>query len=114
MRARPWPWMFDNRRLRDATATQNDGRGDIQRAAEDLAERIPPALAPLARIAYNYRWSWLPGGPEVFRAVDAERFDLCGRNPVRLLQESPARVLRRAADDDGLVAHAQAVEAQIA
>jgi len=100
--------------LRDATATRHDGREDIRRAAGDLAERIPPALAPLARIAYNYRWSWLPGGPELFRAVDAERFDQCWRNPVRLLQESPARVLRRAADDGGLVAHAQAVEAKIA
>jgi starch phosphorylase len=97
-----------------ATATQHDGRGDIEGAAGDLAERIPPALKPLARLAYNYRWSWLSGGPELFRAVDAERFDLCGRNPVRLLQESPARVLRRAAEDSALVARAHALEAEMA
>ena len=54
-------------------------------------------LAPLARIAFNYRWSWLPGGPELFQAVDAERFALCHQNPVRLLQEAPSRTLRRAA-----------------
>ncbi|HEU0315787.1 MAG TPA: alpha-glucan family phosphorylase, partial [Solirubrobacteraceae bacterium] len=98
----------------DHATTQYDGQIDILAAAEDLAERIPDALAPLARIAYNYRWAWLPGGPELFRAVDSERFDLCMRNPVRLLQESPARVLKRAADDRDLVARAQALEAEIA
>ncbi|HEY1568867.1 MAG TPA: alpha-glucan family phosphorylase, partial [Solirubrobacteraceae bacterium] len=98
----------------DNATTQYDGQIDILAAAEDLAERIPEALAPLARVAYNYRWSWLPGGPELFRSVDSERFDLCMGNPVRLLQESPARVLKRAAHDRDLVARAQAVEAEIA
>ena len=56
----------------------------------------PTPLAPLARIAYNYRWSWLPGGHELFRAVDAERFALTAQNPVRLLQEaSGARAAAR-------------------
>ncbi len=99
--------------MEHAIATHYDGRGDIECAAGDLAERIPPALAPLARLAFNYRWSWLPGGPELFRAIDAERFDLCLQNPVRLLQESPARVLRRAAEDEALVAQAQALEARV-
>jgi glycogen phosphorylase len=90
-----------------------DGREDIRRAAEELAERIPSRLAPLARLAYNYRWSWLPGGPELFAAIDHERFELCLQNPVRLLQEASTRALRRAADDDTLVAHATALEAQV-
>lgn len=91
----------------------NDGREDIRRAAEDLAERLPEALAPLARIAYNYRWSWLPGGPDVFQAVDAERFVLTNQNPVRLLQEASAAALRRAAADDALLGRIAAVEGQI-
>ena len=71
--------------------TMNDGREDVRRAAEELAERLPDALAPLARLAYNYRWSWLPGGPELFQAIDAERFALTNQNPVRLLQEASTR-----------------------
>lgn len=39
-----------------------DGSRDIERAANDLAARLPEQLTPLARIAYNYRWSWTPGG----------------------------------------------------
>ncbi|HEX4012158.1 MAG TPA: alpha-glucan family phosphorylase [Solirubrobacteraceae bacterium] len=96
-----------------ATATQHDGRGDTQCAAGDLAERLPAALAPLARLAFNYRWSWLPGAPELFRSIDEERFELCLQNPVRLLQEAPARVLRRIAEDEELVARAQALEAAV-
>ena len=51
---------------------------------------IPPPepLAPLAEIAYNYRWSWTPGGPELFASVDPKRWEACAANPVRLLQET--------------------------
>ncbi len=91
----------------------NDGREDIRRAAAELGERLPEALAPLARLAYNYRWSWLPGGPEVFEAVDPERFALTNQNPVRLLQEAPAAALRRAAADETLLERIAAVEAKV-
>lgn len=106
--------MTDNRAAVDhATATHHDGRGDLQCAAGDLAERLPSALARLARLAFNYRWSWTPGGHELFAAVDPERFELCQRNPVRLLQESPARILRRAAADADLLARADALERRV-
>ncbi len=99
--------------MNDVIATLNDGLEDIRRAAEELAERLPPALAPLARLAFNYRWSWLPGGPELFRSVDPERFELCCENPVRLLQEAPGRVLRRAAADPALLAQADRLESLV-
>jgi starch phosphorylase len=99
--------------LPPATAIRYDGHEDIGRAAADLAERLPEPLAPLARLAFNYRWSWLPGGPELFAAVDAERFALVAQNPVRLLQESSALVLRRAAEDETLVARARELEERV-
>jgi starch phosphorylase len=91
----------------------DQGRGDVARAAEELAERLPSALAPLARLAYNYRWSWLPGGPDLFRAVDAERFDACQQNPVRMLQEASMGVLARAAADRELVERATDMHARV-
>src|ERR1700674_663741 len=91
--------------------TVTDGRLDLRRAAEDLARRLPDALAPLARLAFNYRWSWLPGGPELFRAVDAERFEAACENPVRLLQEISARRMAEVAADGQLVARAAELEA---
>jgi glycogen phosphorylase len=96
--------------LERSATTHNDGLGDVQRAAEDLAGRLPPALAPFARLAFNYRWSWLPGGPELFASVDAQRFELCNHNPVRLLQEAPTAVLWHAAEDQQLLRRAAALE----
>jgi starch phosphorylase len=99
--------------VHDGTATRYDGSEDIARAVDDLARRLPDALAPLARLAYNYRWSWLPAGPELFHAIDPDRFALTGYNPVRLLQEASGGALRAAAADAGIVAQAASLEAQL-
>ena len=86
------------------------GDQDIDRAAMLLASRIPAPLGLLARVAYNYRWSWLPGGPELFRSVDPHRWELCGEDPVRLLEEASAEALARAAGDDDFLARAASLE----
>ncbi len=87
-------------------------RGDeeLGRSAADLAGRLPDALAPLARIAYNYRWRWYPGGKDVFRSIDEGRWELCGENPVRLLQETSGEALARAAGDQALLARVASLE----
>jgi glycogen phosphorylase len=90
------------------------GRRDLERAADALASRLPEPLGVFARLAYNYRWSWTPDGPDVFRAIDPERWDRCAENPVRLLEEASARRLRAAAADDALLARAAALEQEIA
>ncbi len=94
----------------ETEGTTRAGGADLDRAVGELADRLPAPLAPLARLAYNYRWSWLPGGPELFAAIDRERFELCGQNPVRLLLEASAPVLRRAADDAELVTRGRELE----
>jgi glycogen phosphorylase len=86
------------------------GDDELSRRADDLAARLPDALAPLARIAYNYRWAWYPRGKEVFRAIDPHRWDLSGENPVRLLQEASSEALARAAGDADVIARAGELE----
>jgi glycogen phosphorylase len=86
------------------------GDEELARRAVDLAARLPDALAPLARIAYNYRWCWYPGGKDVFRSIDAGRWELCGENPVRLLQEASAEALDRAVGDPDLLARVASLE----
>lgn len=86
---------------------------ELTRAADALASRLPDELGVLARLAYNYRWSWTPGGAELFSGIDAERWRLCGANPVRLLQEAPTDALQRAAGDAELLAAAAAIEARV-
>ena len=89
------------------------GHHDLQRAADALAARIPGPLAPLARLAYNYRWSWTPGGPELFSGIDPARWERCGENPVRLLGEVGRETLERAAADAGLLQRAATVESAV-
>jgi glycogen phosphorylase len=76
-----------------------DGTSDMARAARELAEHMPSEFAGLARLAYNYWWSWSRDGEDVFRAIDAVRWEDCGANPVRLLQEvAPHRLIQLAAN----------------
>ena len=90
------------------------GAEDLRRAADDLAARLPSNLAPFARLAFDYRWAWTLGGHSLFAAVDAHRWETCGRNPVRLLQEAPTDSLERAATDRALVSRAYSLEECIA
>ncbi len=90
----------------------NAGSSDLAAAAAALATRLPEPLRPLARIAYNYRWSWTPGGPELFAALDERRWTLCGTNPVRLLQEIRPDKLERAAADGDLLDAARRARGQ--
>jgi glycogen phosphorylase len=90
------------------------GAADVEAAAAALAFRLPDPLEPLAQLAYNYRWSWAQGGPELFADVDATRWGLTHANPVRLLQEVPPRVLERLAGDQGFVGRMKDVHATVA
>ncbi len=98
----------------NATTTFLDGRESTSGAVAELAQRLPRELAPLARLAYNYRWSWTPGGHELFRAIAPERFELACQNPVRLLQEASLPALRRAAGDPEFLARAASLDAAVA
>ncbi|MGK2948523.1 MAG: alpha-glucan family phosphorylase [Acidimicrobiales bacterium] len=82
------------------------GDADIEAAVVALADRVPAALAPLAQVAYDLRWSWVPDGPATFSAVDPDRWERVHHNPVRLLSEAPAAMLAAAAADGDLVRRA--------
>src|SRR5436305_14454758 len=95
--------------LRDVLA----GRRDLERAADALATRLPEPLGVFARIAYNYRWAWDPEGPELFAALDPERWEKVAENPVKQLQEASVEGLAAAAQDEGLLARAAALDERI-
>jgi starch phosphorylase len=79
-----------------------------------LEARLPTELRPLARLAFNYWWSWQSGGPDLFRALDPARWEACDENPVRLLEGITAASLQRAARDAALVARITAMESALA
>ena len=92
-----------------AAVIGKDGAEDVARATADLAARLPEPLEPLAHVAYNYAWSWMPHGEDVFQSIDPDRWDWCNHNPVRLLHETSSASLQRAAADGGLIQKAEAL-----
>jgi starch phosphorylase len=90
------------------------GAADLERAAGELGSRLPAPLRPLAELAYNYRWSWTKGGPELFAAIDPTRWALTHMNPVRLLQEVPRARLDRVAGDESFIAGLHDLHAAVA
>jgi starch phosphorylase len=79
------------------------GEGDVERAVAELTSRLPEPLHPLARLAYNYWWSWARGGRDVFAAIDERRFAATNDNPIRFLRDLTSSRLEQAANDSQLV-----------
>jgi len=90
------------------------GDRDLEAAAASLARRLPDALAPLAAVAYDLRWTWAPDGPGVFAAIDPHRWERFDGHAVRLLTETPEADLERAAADGELVERAAALAELVA
>jgi len=91
-----------------------DGSDDIERAVHELARRVPARLADLARLAYNYRWCWSPEATALFTSLDPHRWQACGENPIRLLQEVSPATLDHAAQDPATVSRLQTVADELA
>jgi starch phosphorylase len=89
------------------------GVKDIRRAAQALAREVTARLAPLARVAYNFHWTWHPDGERVFRAIDSYRWRLCRQNPVRFLKEASQESLERVASDLLVVRRAEALRSSL-
>ena len=63
------------------------GAREADERAAHLALRLPAELAPLARVAFDYRWAWDPDGPALFRSLDPHAWELNAQNPVRQLAD---------------------------
>jgi starch phosphorylase len=93
------------------------GSEDRARRVAVLSDRLVEGLKPLAQVAYNYRWSWHPDGPAVFRDINAFRWERSGQNPVRFLNDLWPATQAAAERDTALVDRirvlADAVEADL-
>lgn len=57
--------------------------------SDTLEDRLPPELRPLARVAWNYAWSWVPDGRLLFRDLDPQLWREVEQNPLALLRRAP-------------------------
>lgn len=75
---------------------------------------LPRELAPLHDLALNLRWSWHPPTQDVFAAVDPERWDAVGHDPVRLLGAVDRDRFAELAADTGFRERLDAAQADLA
>jgi glycogen phosphorylase len=52
-----------------------------------IEPKLPEGLAPLMELAQNLWWSWNHDAIEIFKHIDAEKFEALNYNPVALLDE---------------------------
>lgn len=90
------------------------GDHDLHRAIVDLEACLPAPLRPLARISYDFRWTWTLDGAAMFESIDPGRWARAGHNPRRLLTETHPSILKRAAADADFVAWVARVAAELA
>jgi starch phosphorylase len=95
----------------------NDGWRDVERAVAELAERLPEPLVPLARLVFNYRWSWLADGAALFRDIEVDYWRRSGCNPRYMIEAVAPRRFQELARDAAYVerlrAAAEHVEADL-
>ncbi|MGC8793361.1 MAG: alpha-glucan family phosphorylase, partial [Bryobacteraceae bacterium] len=60
---------------------------------------LPPPLARMSELAYNFVWTWEPTIRQLFRRLDAELWRQTGHNPVAMLGRVPQATLERLAAD---------------
>jgi starch phosphorylase len=76
-----------------------DIKTDLRTGASLTGRELPPTLAPLRELSWNYWWSWAPDGAEVFRDLDPNLWQQCEQNPRLLLtQISDLRLAQVATD----------------
>ncbi|MDP2000071.1 MAG: alpha-glucan family phosphorylase [Rhodoferax sp.] len=90
------------------------GDHDMERAVKELAQVLPEPLRALARIAYDYRWSWSKDGAAMFEAIDPPRWARTGHNPRRLLTETHPTLLASAAANSDFVGWVSRIAAELA
>ncbi len=69
---------------------------------------LPEALAALAELAGNLRWSWHPETQDLFAEVDAALWE-AGHDPVRVIGGVPRERLTELAEDEGFLSRLKVV-----
>ncbi|MCL6635569.1 MAG: alpha-glucan family phosphorylase, partial [Peptococcaceae bacterium] len=62
--------------------------------------KLPEAIGRLRELAYDFWFSWKPGGVEVFRAINPELWRQVNHNPVKFLMSVHEEDLEAAAQDE--------------
>ncbi len=74
-----------------------------------VVPQLPDSLEPLRELAGNLRFSWDPATVDLFRMLDRDLWETCGKNPVLFLGRISQKRLEDCAHDDAIHANLQRV-----
>ena len=66
--------------------------------AFEVVSDLPSALAPLEKLARNFRWTWHHETRDLFQSMDKGLWEASEQNPVQLLSALPQERLQKLAD----------------
>ena len=89
------------------------GAADLESRITVLADKLTSGLKPLARVAYNFSWSWDPDGTAVFRDINPHRWMLSGENPIHFLNDLWPATQTAAERNPELLGRVQALAARV-
>ena len=72
---------------------------ETPRESPPLSAKIPPRIARLEELAYNYWWSWHRQARDLFKMLDYPLWRSTGHNPVKMLLEVATERLKELASD---------------
>ena len=64
-----------------------------------ISRKLPPRLARLEELAYNFWWAWHRPARDLFKQLDRTLWTTTRHNPVRILKETPQERLDQLAKD---------------
>ena len=84
----------------------------IMKGINDKFPHLPERIAGLRKLTYNLWWSWHPEGRELFKLLHRQGWHLSGHNPVKMLNQMDAHMLKVASNDTHFLRHYDSVMAR--
>ncbi|WP_214065966.1 alpha-glucan family phosphorylase [Methanothrix sp.] len=84
----------------------------IMRGIRDKFPHLPERIAGLRELAYNLWWSWHPEGRMLFKLLHRQGWHLSNHNPVKMLNQMDAHMLKTASTDTHFLRHYDSVMAR--
>jgi len=81
--------------------------------AFEVVADIPEALAPIKRLATNFRWTWHHETRDLFRVIDKAKWASSSHNPILFLNSVSAERLNQLAKDPSFLARLRELDADL-
>lgn len=78
-----------------------------------VESKLPTSLEPLKEISRNLWWVWNNEAGELFESMDADLWEACNNNPVKLIEELPLETLLKLEQDKVFISKMNTVKANL-